>query len=169
MMNKKISFLIKEASLVDNHETILDALTNLGLLLERHTQYRYSESSYLSLFGNDDELFNLRLSNNDVDEIIYFLFYHIINIHIHPVTVAWCFGKCYDCRIYQGILNLLRLFNKDDDICEQLLFSLNALYDPMDTFKDIVSILEDSIKEQVLPKTEEIIKSNFNLIDEEDE
>lgn len=164
-MNIEVRKLINEAKMVDDQKSMMSTLTNLGLLIERHTQNRYTDDSYRILLGNDDDLFNLKLTNEDVDSIVHFLFYHIINISIHPVTVAWCLGKCYNYDIYNGIKRLLELYRYDDDICEQLLFSLNALYDPRETFKDISKILEKSIKEIPLPKTDRVLQENFELYD----
>ncbi|GAA3628840.1 hypothetical protein [Flavivirga jejuensis] len=163
-MNTKIQELIEEAKLINDHKAIMSALTNLGLLMERHTQDRYSDEDYLILLGNDEDLFKLRLSEADTTEIVHFLFYHIININVYPVTVAWCFGKCYGCDIYSGIKQLLKLYKDNDDVCEQLLFSLNGLYDPRETFKDVAKILEDSIKSIPLPRTNEVLKENFDLL-----
>ncbi|WP_303318944.1 hypothetical protein Q4Q34_05700 [Flavivirga abyssicola] len=162
-MNIEVKELIDKAKLVNDHKAMMSALTNLGLLIERHTQDRYADDSYHILFGNDD-LFNLKLTNEDTNSIVHFLFYHIINIKIHPITVAWCLGKCYNYDIYDGIKRLLKLYSYDDDICEQLLFSLNALYDPRETFEDIAKILEEPIKSIPLPKTNEVLRENFEIL-----
>ncbi len=168
-MNTKIQTLISNAQFNEDDKVIMAALTNLGLLVERHTQNRYNDLSYLSLLGNDDELFELKLSDNDVNSIAHFLFYHIMNTGVHPVTVAWCLGKCYGLDIYQGIIGLLKLFSHDDDICEQLLFSLNALYDPRETFRDIAKILENPVKGVPLPKTNRILMENFELLNHDED
>ena len=126
-MNKNIKELIVKAKSNDS-DKISDALTDLGLLIERHTQNRYSEEDYLILLGNNIELFELRLEEEEVDIIVNFFFFHILNININPITVAWCLGKCYNVDILEGMKRLLVLFSYNDELTLQLLFSINGLF-----------------------------------------
>ena len=126
-MNKYLEELI-EKSKSENLDTVNDALTDLGLLVERHTQNRYGEEDYLTLLGNDEKLFNLRLTENEVELLTCFFFYHILNVSVHPVTVAWCLGKCYNMNILRGMTHLLDIFCSDDDVTLQLLYSINSLF-----------------------------------------
>jgi len=140
-------------------EQAMDALTDLGLLIERHTQNRYGEKEYLSLLGNDQDLYELRLTHEEVERGTQFLFYHLLNIRLHPVTAAWCLGKCYGQDILKGITGLLDVYRADDDVCEQLLFSVNALYD-FDRIKTQIRPILDLLGSiDNLPKTHELIHS----------
>lgn len=163
IMNKKILELSALAASTDHQDISMTALTQLGLLVERHTQNRYTDTSYEFLFESYD-LYHLKLEDEDVNYLVKFFFYHIINIHQHPVTVAWCLGKCYNQNIYEGIKRLLMLFKDNDDLCEQLLFSLNALYDPRFTYKDISEILKSAIKTVPLPKCKMVLTQNLELL-----
>ena len=126
-MDEHLKKLIVKAKSKDS-AAISDALTDWGLLLERHTQNRYSEQDYLTLLGNNDALFTLRLKDEDVEILTNFFFYHILNIHIHPVTAAWCLGKCYNMDILDGMKRLLNLFDSNDEITLQLIYSINSLF-----------------------------------------
>lgn len=126
-MNKHIRDLIEKSKSADL--TIAnDALSDLGLLVERHAQNRYSEKDYLTLLGNDYDLYNLRLTDSDVEQLTSFFFYYILNKSEHKVTAAWCLGKCYNMDILEGMKNLLKTFNTNDEIVLQLLYSINALF-----------------------------------------
>ena len=90
-MNKHLKNLI-EKSKSENFEKANSALSDLGLLVERHTQNRYLEEDYLTLFGFNEEIFDLRLTDNEVEYLVSFFFYHILNKKEHAVTAAWCLG-----------------------------------------------------------------------------
>lgn len=126
-MNRSLEILIDQAK-TNDPKIVSDALTDLGLLVERHTQNRYSEDDYLSLLGNNEELFNLKLTDKEVELLVCFFFYHILNIHVHPVTVVWCLGKCYNLNILDGMNRLINVFQSNDEIVLQLLYSVNALF-----------------------------------------
>jgi|688.fasta_scaffold766183_1 hypothetical protein len=126
-MNKLIKELFLKSTSIDS-DIVNESLTDLGLLVERHTQDRYSEEDYLLLLGNNKSLFDLILSEDEVDEIIHFFFFHLININIHPVTVIWCLGKCYNKDILTGMRRLLKIYSDNDEISLQLIYSIVALF-----------------------------------------
>lgn len=111
-----------------NEDDVMYALTDMGLMIERHTQNRYEQEEYLQLMDNNYELYEYHLVEEDVEQIISFLFYHILNIHIHPVTVVWCLGKCYNRDIKLGMNNLRKLYKNEEAIQEQIVFSMTALF-----------------------------------------
>lgn len=163
MINNQIIKLFENA-ISNDISKVGNALNDLGLLVERHTQNRYQEKDYLLLFGNNEELFNLYLEDIEVKLITNFFFFHIINYELGQITTAWCLGKCYNQNIYKGMLSLLKVFKYNDEVCEQLLFSMNSLYDPRLTLVDIIDILKDRLNTAKMPKTSKVIISNKRLL-----
>ncbi len=132
-MNENLKNLLEKSK--SNDFTVANnALSDLGLLVERHTQNRYSEKDYLLLLDNNEELYNLKLTDSDVDVIVSFFFDQILNGTDHGVTLAWCLGKCYHLDIFEGMKKLLTVYDDDDDVTLQLLYSINALFG-LDTIK----------------------------------
>lgn len=150
-------------SLSDDLNEVNDSLTDLGLLTERHTQDRYSEEEYLNLLDNNYELYNYKLSDNEVSYIVHFLFYHILNVQKQKVTVAWCLGKCYGLDIYKGIINLFRVFKEEDETCQQLIFSMTSLFEIDGMYDEIYSILENPIKNGDLPQSAIALSERINI------
>lgn len=147
-MNKHLLELIKKSK-SDDLGVANDALSDLGLLVERHTQNRYSEKDYLTLLGNDDDLYNLRLTDNEAELLAAFFFYYMLNKNEHGITLAWCLGKCYNMDILEGMKNLLKNFSTNDEVVLQLLYSINALFG----LKTIMPLLLDLKERLGLPKT----------------
>jgi hypothetical protein len=162
MISNSIKSLIQKTA-SSNLDDAMHSLTDLGLLIERHTQNRYADKDYLLLFGSNEELYHLVLKNDEVEYIVQFLFYHIMNIQIHPVTVAWCLGKCYGFDIYDGIINLFKIFKGEDDICQQLIFSMTSLFEREDMYYEIYCILEKPVKEGDLPLSAIALSERINL------
>ncbi|HEX8576966.1 MAG TPA: hypothetical protein VF677_11795 [Flavobacterium sp.] len=163
-MNRQIEILFKKSKL-NNIGFSNSALTDLGLLVERHTQNRYEDDSYLYLFSSK-EIFEIKPEDKEIEVIINFFFYYIININHDSVTVAWCIGKCYGFDIILGLVRLLNIFNEDDQVSLQLLYSINSLYDFRNVKDYVIPILNEIILNNKLDKTIEYINElyyTFNI------
>lgn len=135
------------------------ALKDLGFLVERHVQNRYNHENYRELFSVErDYLYDLKLNTEQVELIIHFLFFHIININSLPTTVLWCLSKCYGIEIKDGLKKILILYQDKDEVCFQLIQTINSLYDK-DIFKnEFLDYLSDIIKLNKLEKSDEKLK-----------
>lgn len=160
-MNKKIEILFEKSRLNDFDSSNL-ALADLGLLVERHLQDRYHDEGYLHLLSSK-EIYKIKLEDIEIEYIINFFFYHILNINQNPITVAWCLGKCYGFDIIFGIIRLLNVFNEDDEVCLQLLCSINSLYDFRNVKNHLLPTLNKIKIEGKLNKTIEQINELYSL------
>lgn len=154
-MEKIILTLFKDAQ-SDDLEISNGALTDLGLIIERHKQNRYDDSSYELLFNNKD-LFIIKNSENEIEIIISFLFYYIMNFENNSVTVAWCLGKCYNCNILIGIKKLFIIFDSDDEVSLQLLYSINSIYNFSEIKIELDTVINKIISENKLKNTVEYL------------
>jgi|GEM_PF-5299566 len=122
----------------ENEDKSLSAITSLGLLVERHIQDRYSDVDYLHLFHNDIQIYNLKLSDNEVNLILENVLFELFhNVNKNAVSLAWCLGKFHDKYILSDFLKLFKIYKNDDDVFLQLLFSLISIYD----LREIVNTL----------------------------
>ena len=67
----------------------LNALDDLGWLVERHTTDRYGEPEY-GLFFYEKQLVNQTLDEQDMCHITCFLFYLLLNYPDRSPRTAWC-------------------------------------------------------------------------------
>lgn len=146
-------------ALSDDNQVANGALTDIGLIIERHTQNRYKDRTYKSLFTDYFEAYNFVLEEFELDRLRDFLFFYALNKNENKLTVIWCLGKCYGQNIYPGMENLLKLFNENDEVCEQLIYSINALFDFRVFMPKILEILNNSLENNLLPKTKEILEN----------
>jgi len=109
------------------------ALLDLRLIIERHTQNRYSDkekNNYLLLFY-DKNLINYRLHAEDLDEIKYFLFFVLFNFPDRAVLVAKCIKVLFDKNIREAICAAIEIYLKkgDDDTTCELIFAITNVGD----------------------------------------
>ncbi|RXR21475.1 hypothetical protein [Flavobacterium stagni] len=143
----------------ENEDKSNSAITYLGLLVERHIQDRYCDIDYLHLFHNDIQIYNLKLSENDVNSILETVLFELfLYVNKNPVSLAWCLGKFHDKDILSDFLKLFEIYKNDDDVFLQLLFSLNSIYD----LREIMNTLNLELKKIDLSKLE---KSKEYLIE----
>ena len=94
-------------------EEIREAIQDLGLLMERHTQKRYGESNYEILFKNN--LYEVRLTQQQADYIFFFLFYLLLNFPDRSAYVALALTKCYCYDMTEAACQGIELYMKKDD------------------------------------------------------
>jgi hypothetical protein len=121
----------------------LDALNDLGFCIERHKKNKYDDIEYMKYFI-DKSYFNLRLSDEDIDLCIYYLFYLLMNYFDRASRVAWCLDKCYDESIIYGLVHAIELYSNynDDDTVFGLLMAITSVHELKTVDPKIIEILK---------------------------
>lgn len=113
--DSKILELFKRSTAQISDETVRLSIQDLELLIERHTKGAYDKNEYSMLFEKE-YLNELRLSDEDASQIVYFLFYLLFNFPDERVAFsAKAISKCYNHNIEDGIINALLIFKDKND------------------------------------------------------
>ncbi|NEN24151.1 hypothetical protein G3O08_11625 [Cryomorpha ignava] len=140
-------------------KTAMYALKDLGLLTERHTQSRYNED--YSILFDEDNLIKLRLTDEFTSILVYYFFYRLNNRFPFAITTAWCLGKCYGYPIENGILGLLELYSEDDEVQQQLLFSLSSITDVRKNYEKNLFSIKNLLIAENKPKVTDYVRDRF--------
>lgn len=123
----KILNQLMEACEGDNLERVFDSSRVLGLLIERHRQNRYDDSSYSTLLGSE-ELYDLQLSDEIVDDLVGKLFDILESCEDRAGLMAWALGKAYDSSVIEKLLQYLEdKWEDNDSLAHDIII---AVYDP---------------------------------------
>lgn len=125
----KYKILFKKC-LSNNLEDSNESIKLLGLLLEKHFQKR-DRLEYAVFFEKNSNLLKEKITKDDIDYIVYFLFYLLFNYKTKALSASWSLGKCYGLNsIQQGLINAFSIYSKvNDDISLQIAMSVNQLYE----------------------------------------
>lgn len=153
-MIEKVKILL-EKCVDQNLEISLDALQDLGYLIEKNILLNIKLSDYEYLFY-DSDLLNLTLEPEELEYLKVYLFFMILNNADRSSKIAWCLGKLHDKSMVEGICQLIEFFLKKND--ETVFYLVKAITDVFD-FKELserVLNLLDDINVSDLP-----ISNNF--------
>lgn len=123
----KILNQLVEACQSNGLEGVFDSSRVLGLLIERHRQNRYDDSSYSALLGSE-ELYGLQLSDEMVDDLVQKLLDILENCEDRASLMVWPLGKAYDSSVMERLLQFLEgRWEGNDSLTHGI---IAAVYDP---------------------------------------
>lgn len=99
------------------------ASRKLGLLIERHCQDRYADTTYELLLSNN-ELNELRLSDFLVNELVEELFFILENYKDRGNLAVWPLGRTFDPTVIDRLLQYLKKNWTDDTVCSGILMTV---------------------------------------------
>lgn len=70
-------------------------------------------------------------------------------------------GKCYGYPIEKGIIELLKIYAEDDDVQQQLLFSLSSITDVRKNYKEDLLMMKTILIGVNKPKVNEYMLDRF--------
>lgn len=159
-MNKKVKVLLERA-IRSEDELALQSLKDLGLLVE----YKITNNNSSIELMEESSLADVVLDDVDIISLVSFFYYHIINLRFFPVTVAWCLGKCGNFNDIEGMKLLFNHYSNNDDVCEQLLFSISTLTSDITIIKELINWLEENIMIESLPKVSSYVDDFKELVE----
>lgn len=162
-MNNLIVKLLNKGENLEDKDSREHALLSLGLLVERHTQNRYNEQDYLHLLGNDMDLFNIKLTELEVNEIHSFFIQQLKAQNPSSVTLTWGLGKCYGKSHLQELLEIISLYDRQDEVCQQVLFSATGLL-AKDQYIKLINQTTLILEGKNMPLTRQIIQDHCSNV-----
>jgi hypothetical protein len=154
----------REGSVQKDSHAAVEFLTDIMLLLERHTQGRYAEEGFPAI--RVEQQGKIRLDDEDVRELICFLFYVLLNHPDRAWAAAWALGKCYGHDIVEGVCQGIELYwQKDDQTCFYLIKAISDSHQ-MNELSPRVMTLFRIVGKEGLPQSRQFLASLFSLIKE---
>lgn len=105
-------------------EDAQEALTKIGLVIEKNRQGRHDDSEYIKL-GLNNALCNVRLSTAEIALIADALINVLLRYDDRAGGAAWSLGKTFDPQVSKSLYKALELYwRKNDDTAAQILYSI---------------------------------------------
>lgn len=139
----------------------MEALNDLGFCIE---QCRMNKQSECFDFFYNKAYYDLRLTEEQIDDCVYFLFYLLMNHRDRAARVAWCLDKCYDPNIINGLAHAIELYMgyEDDDTVFGIVMAITSIHDLDKVDEKIIEVLKRA-QAKNLPDTKEFLTRTFEL------
>lgn len=143
-------------------QIVCDSIKDLELLIERHTQDRYFEIEYLSLFTNK-KFYDVVLEADEANHIVYFLFFLLLNFPDRSPLTAHAVTKCYNFHILVAVSQGIELYmNKNDITTINLIKHITNSYYLNLLDKNIINIFNNVIKNG-MPESKAFLIEEFQF------
>lgn len=160
-MKNEILQELKTGSLLPDATAANEYLTDMMLLLERHTQHRYAEEDFPVI--RVERGTQLIIEEDDVWELIYFLFYVLLNHPDRAWAAAWALGKCYGHDIREGLCQGIESYMRKDDTTTFYLIKAISDSHPMNELDERTRSLFEKVSQDGMPQSREFVARLFEL------